>query len=223
MSKTPGAAVDEYLGARLIASDPILEQALHASEAAGLPSINVTPNQGKLLQLLARGLNACKILEIGTLGGYSTIWLARALPEGGRLVTLEIDPLYAQVARLNVERAGLASVVELHLGAALETLPKLVAAGAGPFDLIFIDADKQNSSAYFEWSLRLARPGSMIIVDNVIRDGAIIDANSADDRVHGVRKLFESLANDTRVSATAIQTVGSKGYDGLAFVHVLRT
>lgn len=221
MSKAQWAAVDEFLGDRLIAPDPILEHILLTSVEAGLPPINVTPNQGKLLHLLARSVGARRILEVGTLGGYSTVWLARALPEGGRLITLEVDPRCAGVARANIEHAGLSAVVDLRLGAALDTLPQLEAAGAGPFDLVFIDADKQSTPEYFDWAVRLARPGSLIVVDNVVRNGAIVDAESADDRVQGVRRFFESLAVDPRVTATAIQTVGSKGYDGFAIALVL--
>jgi predicted O-methyltransferase YrrM len=223
MSDALWAAVDEFLSDRLIAPDEILEQSLRSSEAAGLPPINVAPNQGKLLHLLAKGCRARRILEIGTLGGYSTIWLARALPEDGRLITLEIDALYAQVALANIEHAGLEKIVELRLGPALETLPNLEAEAACPFDLVFVDADKQSTPEYFEWAVRLARPGSIIVVDNVIRDGAIVDANSVDDRVRGVRRFFELLVNDSRVSATAIQTVGSKGYDGFAVALVVQT
>ena len=180
----------------------------------------MTPNQGKLLQLLARLQGARNILEIGTLGGYSTIWLARALPAGGRLITLESDPNHAKVATANIARAGLAKVVELRLGRAIATLPQLAAEGKGPFDFIFIDADKENIADYFSWSIQLSRPGSLIIVDNVVRKGAVVDAASTDPDVQGVRQLNELLAVEKGVLATAIQTVGSKGYDGFAIVLV---
>jgi predicted O-methyltransferase YrrM len=213
-------AVDRYIVDLLVPSDPALDAALSASAAAGLPPINVSPNQGKLLHLLARIQGARNILEIGTLGGYSTIWLARALPSGGRVVTLEADPKHARVAGANIARAGLSGVVELVPGRALETLPRLAAEGRGPFDLIFIDADKPSNPDYFTWALKLSRPGSLIVIDNVVRDGAVIDATSKDASVQGVRRLNDMLARETRVSATVIQTVGSKGYDGLAIVLV---
>lgn len=220
-------AVDRYISDHLISADPALEAALADSDAAGLPSIAVTPNQGKLLELLARMQGASKILELGTLGGYSTIWLARALPPGGRLITLEADPRFAEVARANIARAGLADAVELRVGAALETLPELHAEGAGPFDLIFIDADKQNYPGYFEWSLKLSRPGTVIVGDNVVRDGAILDPDAyhpehGNEVIKGVRRFYEMVAEEPRVSAnaTAIQTVGAKGYDGFALMIV---
>lgn len=220
MSQKTWSAVDRYLSDLLIPADRVLDETLAESEAAGLPPINVAPNQGKLLSLLARLRGARTILEIGTLGGYSTIWLARALPVGGRLVTLEADPNHAQVARANLAGAGLADMVDLRLGQALDTLPILAAEGQGPFDLVFIDADKVNIPAYFSWALKLSRLGSLIIVDNVVRNGAVLDATSEDPNVQGVRRFFEQLATESRVSATAIQTVGSKGYDGLALVLV---
>ena len=200
--------------------DPALDAALQASAAAGLPAIGVSPNQGKLLQLLARLQGARAILELGTLGGYSTIWLARALPPGGRLVTLEADSKHAEVARANLARAGLADVVEVRLGRGLDTLPRLAAEGAGPFDLIFIDADKPSIPEYFAWALKLSRRGSLIVVDNVVRDGEVVDAGSSDPNVQGVRRFNELLAAEQRVSATTLQTVGSKGYDGLTFALV---
>ncbi|HET6229035.1 MAG TPA: O-methyltransferase [Longimicrobiaceae bacterium] len=212
--------VDDYFCGMLLPADEVLDAAAAASDAAGIPSIQVAPNQGMLLHLLAAAQGARTILEIGTLSGYSTIWLARALPHGGRLVTLEIDPLHAEVARGNFERAGLSEVVELRLGPALETLPQLAAEGLGPFDLIFIDADKANIPAYFTWALRLARRGTMIIVDNVVRDGEVVDAQSDDAAVQGVRRFVEMAAAEPRVKATVVQTVGVKGYDGLAFVLV---
>jgi predicted O-methyltransferase YrrM len=218
-------AVDRYIDEHLVPEDPVLKAALAASEAAGMPPIAVTPSQGKLLHLLARIHGARGILELGTLGGYSTIWLARALPEGGRLVTLEANPDYAEVARANIANAGLEEVVQLRVGPALQTLPELAAEGAGPFDLIFIDADKQNNPGYLEWSLKLSRPGGLIIADNVVRGGAILDPDGIDPSgspgsVQGIRRFYEMLAAEPRVSATAIQTVGAKGFDGLALLLV---
>jgi predicted O-methyltransferase YrrM len=214
-------AVDRYIAEALIPSDPALDAALEASVAAGLPPIQVSPAQGKFLHLLARAQGARTILEIGTLGGYSTIWLARALPPGGGLVTLEADPHHAEVAQANLDRAGLTNLVELRLGRALETLPKLHAENRGPFDLIFIDADKPSNADYFTWALKLSRVGSLIIVDNVVRDGAVTDADSTDPDVQGVRRLNELLTSEKRVSATTIQTVGSKGYDGFTMALVI--
>lgn len=220
MNQETWTAVDRYLTETLAPSDPALDAALRESDAAGLPAIQVAPNQGKLLHLLARAVSARAVLEIGTLGGYSTIWLARALAPGGRLVTLEADPKHAEVARANVARAGLAGIVELRLGRALETLPRLAEEKAGPFDLVFIDADKPSIPEYLEWSLLLSRPGTLILVDNVVRDGAVADAASADPAVQGVRRMNALLAGHPRLDATAIQTVGSKGYDGLAVALV---
>ncbi|GGG64434.1 O-methyltransferase [Edaphobacter dinghuensis] len=213
--------VDQYITDRLIPADPILEEAQAANAAAGLPTIDVAPNQGKLLHLLARIAGAKKILEIGTLGGYSTTWLARALPEDGRLVTLEFDAKHAEVARKNIARAGLDKVVTVQLGAALDTLPVLVKEGAGPFDLIFIDADKKNLANYLAWSLKLSRKGTLILVDNVIRDGEVIDASSEDPNVQGARQLFDALKREPRLQATALQTIGSKGHDGFAMAVVV--
>lgn len=213
-------AVDQYLTGVLVGPDPALDAALSASRAAGLPAINVTPNHGKLLHLLARIHQARSILEIGTLGGYSTIWLARALPPDGTLVTLEVDPHHAEVARGNVERAGLADRVELRLGPALDTLPVLAEEGRGPFDLVFVDADKPNIPDYFRWALRLSRPGTVIVVDNTVRRGAVADASSTDPSVQGVRRLHELIAEEPRVTATALQTVGSKGHDGFTLALV---
>ena len=215
------SAVDSYIGENLVPADPVLEAALRASSDAGLPPISVSPSQGKLLNLLARAQGARTILEIGTLGGYSAIWLARALPSGGRLITLEAEPRHAEVARANLAHAGLADVAEVRVGPALDSLPKLEAGGDGPFDLIFIDADKPGYPDYLPWSLRLSRPGSMIIADNVVRGGAVADSASTDANVQGVRRFIEMLAAEPRVSATAIQTVGSKGYDGFALALVL--
>ena len=208
--------VDRYIGETLVQPDDALAAALAASEAAGLPAISVSPAHGKLLWLLARTLGAKRILEVGTLGGYSAIWLARALAPGGRLVTLEALEKHAAVARTNLERAGLADRVEVRVGRALETLPRL----DGPFDLAFIDADKQNNAEYFRWALKLSRPGSLIVVDNVVRDGAVVDARSRDAAVQGVRQLYELIAAEPRVAATAVQTVGVKGYDGFAIALV---
>jgi len=218
------AAVDRYISEKLVPADPELDAAVEASAAAGLPPIAVSPPQGKLLNLLARTMGARNILELGALGGYSTIWLARALPSGGRLVTLEANPGYAEVARANVARAGLADIVELRVGAALDTLPELAAEGGDPFDLIFIDADKKNTPNYFTWALKLSRPGSLIIADNVIRDGAVTDPDSDDPTVQGSQRFHEMLssqqAGGQRVSATTIQTVGIKGYDGFTLALV---
>ncbi len=225
VSQERWSAVDRYIGDLLIGDDPALDAALQDSAAAGLPPIAVTPAQGKLLELLARVQGARTILELGTLGGYSTIWLARALPAGGRIVTLEANSRYAALARASIARAGLGEVVELRVGAALETLPQLAAEGAGPFDMIFIDADKGNYPGYFEWSLKLSRPGTLIVGDNVVRDGAILDPDAEDpsggnETIKGVRRFYEMLAAESRVSATAIQTVGDKGYDGFALAIV---
>jgi predicted O-methyltransferase YrrM len=220
------SAVDRYITELLLPEASALESALRAGEAAGLPPIAVTPNQGKLLELLARAHGARTILELGTLGGYSTIWLARALPEDGRLITLEAEPRYAQVARANIAQAGFGAIVELRVGKALATLPELLAEDAGPFDLIFIDADKENYPGYFEWSLKLSRPGTLIIGDNVVRDGAILEPGARDpltgnaELIRGVRRFYELLAEEPRVSATAIQTVGAKGHDGFALALV---
>jgi predicted O-methyltransferase YrrM len=220
MTPDQWTAVDGYINSLLVPPDPVMEAALQASLAAGLPPISVSPSQGKLLQLLAQIRQARTILEIGTLGGYSTIWLARALPAGGRLVTLELDPKHAAVAAANFARAGLSRIIELRLGSALESLPQLVAEGRGPFDLIFIDADKPGYPDYFKWALKLSRRGSVIIADNVVRNGAVIDAGSVDPLVQGVRRFNEQVAAEPRVSATEIQTVGSKGYDGFAIMLV---
>lgn len=220
MSKELWTTVDQYLVERLIPRDPVLDEALKANASAGLPTIDVAPNQGKLLHLLARIQGARRILEIGTLGGYSTIWLARALPADGKLVTLEAVAKHAEVARANIQRAGLSSIVEQRLGPAVDSLSQLHKEGTAPFDLIFIDADKENIPLYLEWSLRLARTGTIIVVDNVIRDGAVVDPKDPDPRVHGVRRFFDMVATDSRLDATGLQTVGSKGYDGFALAIV---
>ena len=221
MDQDTWAAVDRYITDLFVPSDRALDEALEASAAAGLPAISVSPNQGKLLHLLARIQGARNILEIGTLGGYSTIWLARALPADGRLITLEYEPKHADVARASIARAGLADVVELRVGRALDTLPQIAAEGRGPFDLIFIDADKEGYPDYFAWALKLARRGSVIIADNVVRKGAVADADSKDSLIRGVRRFNELLAAEKRVSATVFQTVGSKGYDGFAIARVM--
>ena len=218
-------AVDRYLTDLLVPSDPALDAALAASEAAGLPGIHVAPNQGKMLTLLARMTGARRVLEIGTLGGYSTLWLARGLPSdgSGRIVTLEFEARHAEVARANFARAGVADAIEVRVGPALETLPVLAAEGGPAFDLIFIDADKENYPGYLDWSLRLARPGALIVADNVARRGQVADPACDDARVCGARRLLEKLAEAERagrLTATAVQTVGSKGYDGFALVVV---
>jgi predicted O-methyltransferase YrrM len=220
MSWATWNAVDEYTAGLLIGADPVLDEALEASAAAGLPEIAVTANQGKLLSLLARIHGARSILEVGTLGGYSTIWLARALPEGGRLVTLELKEDFARVASENVARAGLTELVDVRIGPAIDSLRALVDGGEGPFDLIFIDADKQSTPEYFAQALELSRPGGVIVVDNVIRDGALIDPDSSDPGVRGMRRFLEMAAAEPRVSATTIQTVGNKGYDGFTLALV---
>ncbi len=221
MNQEQWTAVDRYVTELLLPADPALAAALEASAAAGLPPIQVSPPQGRLLELLARLQGARSILEIGTLGGYSTIWLARALPPGGRLVTLELEPKHAAVARENLARAGLGGLVELRLGPAADTLAQLAAEGAGPFDLIFIDADKAGYPDYLVASLRLARRGSVIIADNVVRHGAVADPASTDPAVQGVRRFNALLAAEPRVRATVIQTVGAKGYDGFTLALVV--
>ena len=214
------AAVDNYFGDLMIGEDPVLDAALAASDAAGLPPIAVSPTLGKLLHLLARATGARRILEVGTLGGYSTIWLGRALPAGGRLISLEAVDKHAEVARSNVAAAGLSEVVDIRVGPALEALPKLAAEQGDPFDLIFIDADKENNVAYFDWAIRLARPGSMIIVDNVVRNGKVLDANNPDSRVQGSRQFAELVGAQNRASATTLQMVGVKGWDGFTLAVV---
>jgi predicted O-methyltransferase YrrM len=220
MTRETWTAVDEYFTDLLVQPDAALTGALARSEEAGLPSIAVAPNQGKLLHLLARLQGARRILEIGTLGGYSTIWLARALPESGKLITLEASHEHAAVARENIDAAGLSDVVEVRVGNAVEALPRLADEGGAPFDVVFIDADKPNNPTYVTWAMRLTRPGSLIILDNVVRDGRVIDPAGGGDVV-GVRDSLDLLAGDPRLSVTAIQTVGSKGYDGLAIALVV--
>jgi predicted O-methyltransferase YrrM len=212
--------VDRYLSDTLISPDHSMEEALDANACAGLPAIDVAPNQGKLLHLIARVQGARRILEVGTLGGYSSIWLARALPADGKLITLELEQKHAAVAANNIARAGLTSLVDIRVGPALDSLAKIAKENAGPFDLIFLDADKPNNPHYLDWAIRLSRPGTVIIGDNVIRDGAIVEKNHPDPRVAGTRTFLEKLGNDPRLDATAIQTVGSKGYDGFAMAVV---
>ena len=220
VSENNWADVDRYIADLFVSPDPELDAARAASDAAGLPAIEVSPPHGKLLMLLARMIGARRILEIGTLGGYSTIWMARALPADGKLVTLEADRKHAEIARKNIASAGLGPKVDIRIGPALDTLPKLEAEAAGPFDLIFLDADKPNNPAYFQWALKLARPGSIIVADNVVRYGAVIDMESTDANVKGVQSFLKIVAEEKRVSATAIQTVGLKGHDGFAIAVV---
>jgi predicted O-methyltransferase YrrM len=220
MSTNTWKAVDDYFGELLVPQDAALDDALKAATAAGLPEIQVSPSQGKLLHLIARMIRARRILEIGTLGGYSTIWMARALPEDGRLLTLEYNPKHAEVSRKNFVRAGVDKKIEVRVGKALDSLPKVEADKLGPFDLIFIDANKSDMDAYFSWSLRLSRPGSVIIADNVVRDGAVLNPQSSDADIQGVRRFAELLSKEKRVSATTIQTVGAKGYDGFTLILV---
>jgi predicted O-methyltransferase YrrM len=220
MGQERWTAVDEYVSGLLAPHDEALEAALSAGVEAGLPPIQVSPPQGRLLQLLAQTIGAKEILEFGTLAGYSTIWLGLALGEGGRLITLEADPGYAEVAGRNIARAGLGDVVDLRVGPALEALPALAAEGAGPFDLTFIDADKVHSPEYFAWSLDHSHPGSLIVVDNVVRDGTLAEADSDDPTTRAQRHLHETLATEARVTATTIQTVSGKGYDGFTIALV---
>ncbi len=219
MNQDLWTAVDRYITSNLIPADQTVDNVLEANARAGLPSIDVSPTQGKLLHLLARMQGAKRILEIGTLGGYSTIWLARALPPDGKLVTLELDPKHAGIAATNIHRAGLTPLVDLRVGPALDSLAQLHAEGA-TFDFIFLDADKPNNPVYLEWAMKLARPGTVIIGDNVIREGDILKADSTDPRVTGTRLFFEKLGTHPRLDATAIQTLGSKGYDGFALAIV---
>ena len=220
MNQEQWNTVDQYFDGLFAPPDAVLEAALAATAEAGLPAINVSPTQGKLLHILAKTHNARKILEIGTLAGYSTIWLARALPSDGKLVTLEIDPKHAAVARANIARAGLDSQVDVIVGKAIESLPQLDSNGAGPFDLVFIDADKVSTPDYLAWAMRLTKPGSLIIIDNVVRSGQVANPASTDPNVQGVQKALSMLAQDKRIVATALQTVGSKGFDGFALALV---
>jgi predicted O-methyltransferase YrrM len=221
MTQEQWTAVDRYITDLFVLPDPVLDAALEAATAAGLPPASVSPNEGKLLFLLAQIQRARTILEIGTLAGYSTIWLARALPADGHLITLEFNPVHAEVARANIARAGLNAVVDVRVGRALDTLPLLAAEGHEPFDLIFIDADKQSNPEYLDWALKLSRRGTLIIGDNVVRGGAVVDAASSDPSVQGIRRFNDLLAADPRVSVTEIQTVGSKGHDGFALILVM--
>ncbi len=222
MDRAKWSAVDAYIVEKIAPSDFALDAALAANAAAGLPPLDVSPPLGKLLYLLARMARARKVLEIGALGGYSTIWLARALPSDGFVVTLEAVAKHAEVARENIRRAGLSGQVRMRVGPALETLPRIVEEGIGPFDLVFIDADKPRNPDYLAWALRLARPGSVIVCDNVVRDGAVADRTSADPSVQATRRMFDMIARETRLSATAIQTVGAKGWDGFVVAVVDR-
>jgi predicted O-methyltransferase YrrM len=220
MTQEHWTGVDRYLTDRLVPADPALEAVLKSSEDAHLPPIQVPPNLGKLLHLVVLASGARTVLEIGTLAGYSAIWLARALPPGGRVVSLEADPRHAAIAETNISRAGLSEVVEIIVGPAAETLPKLVAQYGRYFDIVFIDADKPSTTDYFTWSLQLTHVGSLIIVDNVVRGGKVADETSDDPAVQGMQRFFDRLASEPRVSATAIQTVGSKGHDGFVFAMV---
>ena len=221
MSQEVWTAVDQYINNIAIGGDAALEAASEAAVAAQLPPISVTPAHGKLLHLMARAQSARRILEIGTLAGYSTIWLARAVPAGGRVVTLEANPMHADIARANLTRAGVADRVDIRLGKALETLPQLAAEKQDPFDFAFIDADRTNLAEYFDWAVKLAHAGSVIIVDNVVRKGGVIDASSEDANIKGVRRFAERLSSDSRVTATMVQTVSAKGYDGFAMALVV--
>jgi len=220
MNQQRWTRVDRYFSNFLLANDSALEAVLEASIVAGLPALNVSPLQGKLLMILARMLHARRILEIGTLGGYSTIWLARALPPGGSVMTLEAEQKYAEVARANFRRAGFDTAIELRVGAALDSLPKIALENRGPFDLIFVDADKRNNPSYLTWALKLSRPGSVIVIDNVVRQGAIVDPSLGDPTLEGVKRMNEMIAAEPRLDATAIQTVGIKGYDGFIIAVV---
>lgn len=213
-------SVDQYIGNLLGGEDAVLKGTLKSMKDAGIPGINVSANQGKFLQVLAKLCNAKKILEIGTLGGYSTIWLARALPPDGQLITLELEQAYADVARQNIIKAGLDPVVDIKVGRAMDSLAALDAEDEGPFDMIFIDADKPPYTEYFEWALKLSRPGTLIVADNVIREGKVLDDNCDDERVSGVQRFNKALANNEQVTATIIQTVGTKEHDGMAIVVV---
>lgn len=220
MTLAQWSAVDSFVAGHLLGVDSVLDAALAANAAAGLPAIDVSPVQGKLLHLLARAMGATRILEIGTLGGYSTIWLARALADGGKLVTLELDPHHADVARANIERAALSDKVEVKVGPASATLDRMIEAGDNPFDFIFVDADKEGYPGYLSAALRLSRPGTMLVFDNVVREGGVLDPSSDDPRIIGTRALFDAIAAEPRLSATAIQTVGAKKWDGFALAVV---
>jgi predicted O-methyltransferase YrrM len=222
MSREGWKAVDAYLEGRLFARDEVLEEVVRACREAGVPDNEVTPAQGRFLQILVRAQGARRVLEVGTLGGYSAIWMARGLPEDGRLVTLEVDRGRAEVARANLARAGVAGRVEVRVGPALETLPRLAEEGAGPFDLVFIDADKRHNPEYLEHAVALSRPGTLVVVDNLVRVGAVVDDASDDPSVRGVRRMLDRIARDPRLEATALQTVGRKDWDGFALIRVDR-
>lgn len=222
VSEDTWAAMDHYVIEKLVPSDAALEAALRDSAKAGLPAINVSPPQGKLLHILARTQAARRILEVGTLGGYSTIWLARGLEKGGRVTTLELDADHAKVAKKNIERAGVGKVVDIRLGRAIETLPKLLKEKAGPFDLVFLDADKPSNPEYFEWSLKLSRKGTIIVIDNVVRNGVVLDEKTTNEEAKGIRRMNDLLSREKRVVATTIQTVGMKGYDGFTIALVVK-
>lgn len=221
MSEDLWSSVDSYLTRKLLPPDEILESVLRDSTDAGLPAINVTPTQGRFLNLLARIQGAKHVLEIGTLGGYSTLWLARALPPEGSLVTIERDPQCASLARRNFERAGLSTLIDVREGSALQVLPQLKSEHRPPFDFVFLDADKEHHPDYFEWALELSRPGTVIIADNVVRGGALLDSDTDDSNLRGIRRLFDLIETSPRVEASALQTVGSKGYDGFAIAVVI--
>jgi predicted O-methyltransferase YrrM len=220
MNQKTWSAVDDYIAENLLPADTVLEAALRSNRSRGLPAIDVSPAQGKLLYLLARMNGARRILEVGTLGGYSTIWLARALPKDGKVVTLELEQHHADVAQVNFKMAGLSDRIDLRIGPALKSLEMLGAENAGPFDLVFIDADKPNNPNYLTWAMRLSRPGTVIVCDNVIRDGTVINTRSGDPNVEGARAAFSFMAKAAGLEATAIQTVGAKGYDGFAIAIV---
>ncbi|TIR14847.1 MAG: O-methyltransferase [Mesorhizobium sp.] len=220
MSNKTWTAVDDYIVSSLFEADPVLDAVLKANRDQGLPAIDVSAAQGKLLSLLVRIRGAKTVLEVGTLGGYSTIWMARGLPADGKVVTLELDPHHARVARSNFERAGVSGKIDLRVGPALQSLAALVDENAGPFDLIFIDADKPNNPNYLDWAMKLSRPGTVIVCDNVIRDGAVVQKNSGDVNVEGARAAFSFIGGEKRLDGTAIQTVGAKGYDGFAIAIV---
>ena len=220
MNESLWESVDDYLGQVLVQEDDGQRSVHDANAAAGLPAIDVSPVQGKLLHLIARIAGARNVLEIGTLGGYSTIWLARAVGPGGRVVTLEYEPRHAVVARSNLERAGVGELVDIRVGAALDTLPAVEQDGLGPFDVVFIDADKESSPDYVRWAVRLGRPGTVVVLDNVVRGGEVADAGTTDPRALGIRAALEVMSEDPRLDATALQTVGSKGYDGFALAVV---
>jgi predicted O-methyltransferase YrrM len=222
IAKPVWIAVDRYFGELLAPADAQLDAALAANREAGLPAIDVSPLQGKFLHILVQIMQPHRVLEIGTLGAYSTIWMARALPRGGRIVTLEFSPMHADVARKNLKNAGLLDRVDLRVGRAIESLPVLESSGAGPFDLIFIDADKPSNPQYLEWALKLSRPGTVIVIDNVVRDGKVVDGESADPGIQGTRRMTEMIAAEPRLTATALQNVGVKGYDGFVLAIVQR-